>query len=87
MGDRYKFKLANTTNALVISQVVLSIALPLPMIALLIFTNSADIMGPFKNSRLTRIAAVIATAAVLSLNAILIAESFGLPIPGLPGAQ
>ena len=32
----------NATNALVISQVVLSIALPLPMIALLIFTRRAD---------------------------------------------
>ena len=45
----------NATNALVISQVVLSIALPLPMIALLIFTQRADIMGPFVNGRWTRI--------------------------------
>ena len=36
---------ANATNALVISQVVLSIALPLPMISLLMFTRRADIMG------------------------------------------
>ena len=36
-----------------ISQVVLSIALPLPMIALLIFTRRTDIMGSFANSRLT----------------------------------
>ena len=42
---------ANATNALVISQVVLSIALPLPMIALLIFTRRKDIMGPFANGR------------------------------------
>jgi manganese transport protein len=35
----------NATKALVISQVVLSIALPLPMIALLIFTRRKDIMG------------------------------------------
>ncbi len=32
---------ANATNALVISQVVLSIALPLPMISLLMFTQPA----------------------------------------------
>jgi manganese transport protein len=38
---------ANPTSALVISQVVLSIALPLPMIALLIFTRRSDIMGQF----------------------------------------
>ena len=77
---------ANTTNALVVSQVVLSIALPLPMIALLIFTNRRDIMGPFANGRLTRIAAAVATVAVLGLNVVLIVQSLGLPVPGLAGA-
>ena len=67
---------ANTTNALVISQVVLSIALPLPMIALLIFTGRTDIMGQFKNGRLTQIAAAIGTAVVLALNVVLIAQVF-----------
>ena len=38
----------NATHALVISQVVLSLALPLPMIALIIFTSRADIMGAFR---------------------------------------
>ena len=52
---------ANATNALVISQVVLSIALPLPMIALLIFTQRADIMGRFANGRLTNFAAMVGT--------------------------
>jgi Mn2+/Fe2+ NRAMP family transporter len=33
------------TNALVISQVVLSITLPLPMVALLKFTRRPDLMG------------------------------------------
>src|SRR6266513_5027125 len=61
---------ANATNALVISQVVLSIALPLPMISLLIFTRRADIMGQFANGRLTNIAALMGTATVLLLNAI-----------------
>jgi manganese transport protein len=64
------------THALVISQVVLSIALPLPMISLLIFTNRADIMGAFANGKLTRVAAALATAAVLVLNLLLIKESF-----------
>ena len=35
----------NPTDALVMSQVVLSIALPVPMIALIIFSGRADIMG------------------------------------------
>jgi manganese transport protein len=73
----------NATKALVISQVVLSIALPLPMISLLIFTRRPDIMGEFANSRLTQAAAVIGTAIVLLLNAVLIAETCGVPIPGL----
>jgi manganese transport protein len=64
------------THALVISQVVLSIALPLPMISLLIFTNRTDIMGTFANGKLTRVVAVLATAAVLVLNVLLIKESF-----------
>jgi manganese transport protein len=73
----------NATMALVISQVILSIALPLPMIALLIFTGRADIMGSFVNGRATHIAAVIATVLVLVLNAFLIAQTLGVPIPGL----
>jgi len=72
----------NATTALVVSQVVLSIALPLPMIALLMFTRRRDIMGAFANSRLTNIVAVIGTALVLLLNGVLILQILGLPIPG-----
>src|SRR6185312_11643019 len=39
----------NATQALVVSQVILSIALPLPMVALLMFTRRADLMGRFSN--------------------------------------
>jgi len=67
---------AQPTRALVISQVVLSIALPLPMIALIIFTNKAEVMGAFVNGRATRIIAICATALVLTLNAVLIYETF-----------
>jgi manganese transport protein len=74
----------NTTDALVVSQVVLSIALPLPMIALLLFTGRADIMGRFANGRVTAVAAVVGTALVLLLNLILILQSFGVPAPVLP---
>jgi manganese transport protein len=73
----------NATKALVVSQVVLSIALPLPMIALLMFTRRADIMGHFVNGRLTNITAMAATAVVLLLNAILILQTVGTTIPGL----
>src|SRR6202790_2095568 len=74
----------NATNALVVSQVVFSVALPLPMIALLMFTRRVDIMGQFVNGRLTNITAMVATAGVLLLNAILILQTLGVTIPGLP---
>ena len=73
---------ANVTSSLVISQVVLSIALPLPMISLLIFTSRRDIMGQFANSRLTFLAALLGTALVLLLNIFFILQTFGLPMPG-----
>jgi len=75
----------NATNALVVSQVVLSIALPLPMIALIIFTGRSDIMGNFTNSRLTQVTATFAAGIVILLNLFLIAQLVGVPIPGLAG--
>jgi manganese transport protein len=73
----------NATTALVVSQVILSIALPLPMIALVMFTRRPDIMGAFANSRLTNVVAVVGTVIVLALNTFLILDTFGVPIPGL----
>ena len=67
----------NATRALVLSQVVLSLALPLPMVALILFTRRADIMGPFRNGRLTNAAAVIGAAVVLTLNVVLIFQTIG----------
>jgi manganese transport protein len=77
---------ANATQALVISQVVLSIALPLPMIALIMFTRRRDVMGRFANCTATNIAAIAGTVIVLLLNVLLIAQTLGVPIPGLPAA-
>jgi manganese transport protein len=74
---------ANATNSLVISQVVLSFAVPLPMISLLIFTSRRDIMGQFANSRVTFVLAVVGTIIVLLLNIFLILQILGVPIPGL----
>jgi manganese transport protein len=55
--------------------VILSLALPLPMISLIIFTSRRDIMGTFANGPLTRAAAVVATAGVLVLNIVLIVQT------------
>lgn len=74
----------NATQALIVSQVVLSFTLPIPMIALVVFTRRRDIMGEFANQRLTDIAAIVGTAVILLLNAILLLQTFGIDIPGLP---
>ncbi len=75
----------DTTQALVMSQVVLSFALPIPMIALVVFTRDRNIMGEFANSRLIDIAAIIGTVIILVLNVVLLLQVFGLPIPGFTG--
>ncbi|WP_321842103.1 Nramp family divalent metal transporter [Paraburkholderia bannensis] len=76
----------NATDALVYSQIVLSFALPVPMIALIVFTSRRDIMGQFANSRVVHYAALAGTTVVLVLNAVLILQTFGFAIPGLPTA-
>jgi manganese transport protein len=76
----------NATSALVVSQVVLSIVLPAPMIALVLFTRRRDIMGAFANSRLTDAAAIAATVVILALNLVLLLQTAGVPVPFLPAA-
>ena len=73
----------NATNALVASQVVLSFALPIPMIALVIFTRRPDIMGRFANGAAVQAAAIAGTIVILALNVLLLLQTFGVPIPGL----
>jgi manganese transport protein len=73
----------NATMALIVSQVVLSLVLPVPMIALVLFTRRRDIMGRFANSRLTDVAAIAGTGIVLLLNVVLLMQTLGVPVPGL----
>ena len=70
------------TQALVLSQVVLSIALPVPMIALVIFVSRRDIMGEFVAGGLLRSLAIFGATVVLSLNFVLLADFFGLSFFG-----
>jgi manganese transport protein len=74
---------ANATMALIVSQVILSLVLPVPMIALVLFTRRRDIMGQFANSRLTDVAAIAGTGIVLLLNVVLLTHTLGVPVPGL----
>jgi manganese transport protein len=76
----------NATQALVYSQVVLSFALPIPMIALVLFTRDRAVMGEFANGRLTDGVAIAGTIAILCLNAILLLQTFNVAIPGLAAA-
>jgi manganese transport protein len=69
------------THALVLSQVVLSLVLPIPMVALVRLTAKRDVMGEFANTRLTNAVAVVATVFVSALNAVLLLGIVGLWIP------
>ena len=71
------------TSALVVSQVVLSLVLPAPMIALVMFTRRRDVMGDFVNSRLTDAAAILGTVVIMALNVVLLLQTVGVAIPGL----
>jgi manganese transport protein len=64
------------TKALVVSQVILSLALPVPMIALLILSSDKLIMGRFANGRLTRAVATAGAGLIVLLNTVLVYETF-----------
>jgi manganese transport protein len=65
------------TDALVLSQVVLSLVLPVPMIALLVLVRRRDVMARFAISGATQLLAGAASLVVLGLNVILLLQSFG----------
>ncbi|MCC7182489.1 MAG: Nramp family divalent metal transporter [Rhodocyclaceae bacterium] len=71
----------DATRALVLSQVVLSIALPVPMLALLWFASRRAVMGDFTVGWPVRMITGAGAAIVLALNFVLLASVFGLPIP------
>ena len=71
----------DATQALVLSQVVLSLTLPVPMIAVLILTRSPEVMGSYASAFPT-----MAAAVVLALNLLLVLQITGAPLPALAGA-
>ncbi|WP_394799274.1 Nramp family divalent metal transporter [Photobacterium damselae] len=58
----------DTTQILVMSQVVLSFGIALAIIPLLMFTNSERLMGEFKNTKTVNILGVVIVTLVLALN-------------------
>ena len=62
----------SATKALVLSQVILSFALPVPMIAVLILSADKSIMRQFVNTASMQSLGVVAAIAVLTLNGVLL---------------
>ncbi len=63
---------------LVLSQVVLSFALPFALVPLLLLTNREDVMHSFRSAPSTRIAGWLTVAVILTLNAVLLGQlAFG----------
>jgi manganese transport protein len=64
----------DATRCLVISQVVLSLVLPVPMVALLVLSGRQDVMGAFVTGRRLMLVAAVATGLTLVLNGVLLAQ-------------
>jgi manganese transport protein len=64
------------TRTLIISQVVLSFALPGALIPLVSFTRRRDVMGEMVNRRWTTALACIVTALIVALNVFLLVQVF-----------
>ena len=62
----------DVTQTLIVSQVILSFVLPVPIVALIWLTSRRDTMGSLVNGRTVTFLAVAAAGAILTLNAILI---------------
>jgi manganese transport protein len=71
------------TRTLVISQVVLSLVLPMPLISLIYFTRRKDIMGVLVNKRIVTVTATLCAVVILALNVLLLYLSFGGSLPYL----
>jgi manganese transport protein len=66
----------DATDALVISQVVLSFGIPFALVPMILLTRRADVMGPFVNRRATTIVASVVAALIIALNAFLLEQTF-----------
>jgi len=65
--------------------VVLWIAFPLSLVALLMCSCRPDTMGAFANGQLTNVAPLLGTAAGARTQCVSVLRTFGVAIPGCPG--
>jgi manganese transport protein len=66
----------NPMQVLVLSQVVLSFALPLAVIPMMLIAKRKDLMGGFVNKPATNVAGWIITAAIIGMNMVLLYLTF-----------
>ncbi len=71
----------NATTTLVVSQVVLSLVLPVPVLTLILFTSRRGIMGGMANRPVVAGAAALAATVILGLNLLLLLETCGVALP------
>jgi len=66
------------SRSLVLSQVVLSFGIPFALVPLLLFCRNRQLMGALVNRRVTTGAAAVVAGIIVTLNAYLVAATFGL---------
>ncbi len=66
----------NPMTALVISQVVLSFILPIPIIQMLAISSREDLMGIFRNKKWVQLLGGIIAAVIITLNCVLLCLTF-----------
>jgi manganese transport protein len=65
----------NTTDTLVISQVVLSFGIPFALVPMILLTRRRDLMGALVNRRVTTVLASIVAGLIIGLNGFLIQQT------------
>jgi manganese transport protein len=64
----------NAMSAMILSQVVLSFVVPLPLVALVVLSSRKSVMGDFVMRKRTAFAAAAATVLIVALNLVLIRQ-------------
>jgi manganese transport protein len=66
----------DATDALVVSQVVLSFGIPFALVPMILLTRRADVMGAMVNRHATTVVASVVAALIIALNLFLLEETF-----------
>jgi manganese transport protein len=74
----------DTMQAFIVSQAVLSLVLPIPMVSLIAFAGRRRAMGDLAIRPLAMMLAGGAALLVLALNTVLLLQTFGMRVPFLP---